>query len=108
MTEALIDADLVAYRCSASCEEEDEGLSHYRCNELVERILTQTNADSYTLYLTGSDNFRKKLDPQYKANRLDKPRPKWLQSCREYLVNEWKAKVSDGIEADDCLGIAQQ
>ena len=108
MTEALIDADLVAYRCAASAEDEEEFVALSRCKNLVERILQQTNATTYTLYLSGSGNFRKEIDPEYKANRKDTPRPKWLQSCREYLVTGWKAKVTDGIEADDALGIAQR
>jgi hypothetical protein len=33
-------------------------------------------------------------------------RPKWLQRVREHLVTDWKASVTDGIEADDALGIA--
>ena len=107
--EALIDADLVAYRCAASCEENDTpDLAIWRCNELVERILDRVNATDYTLYLSGDGNFRKEINPEYKANRKDKPRPKWLQACREYLVLEWNAKVTDGIEADDALGIAQR
>jgi hypothetical protein len=32
---------------------------------------------------------------------------KWLQVVREHLVTDWKATVTDGIEADDAMGIAQ-
>ena len=107
--EALIDADIVAYRCAATCEEENESfIALSRCNDLVERIIDAVGADTYSLFLSGGDNFRKKIDPAYKANRDDKPRPKWLQGCREFLVKEWQAKVTDGIEADDALGIAQR
>jgi 5'-3' exonuclease len=106
--EALIDADIVAYRCACTCEEDDtDGIVLSRCNELVERIITNVSANSYTLFLSGGANFRKEIDPQYKANRIDKPKPKWLETCREYLVHSWNAKVTDGIEADDALGIAQ-
>jgi 5'-3' exonuclease len=108
MTQALIDADLIAYRCAATCEEfETSEVAIQRCFYLTETILHSLQANEYTLYLTGSDNFRKKINPEYKANRKDKPRPKWLQDCREALVSEWQAKVTDGIEADDALGINQ-
>jgi len=107
--EALIDSDLVAFRCAATCEGDDTpDVVLYRCNELVERILDRVDATDYTLYLTGATNFRKEINPEYKANRKDKPRPKWLETCREFLVKEWNAKVTDGIEADDALGIAQR
>lgn len=108
MTHALIDADLIAYRCAATCEEFDEPTTAIdRCFYQVEAILHSTQADGYTLYLTGSGNFRYKINPEYKAHRKDKPKPKWLQQCREALVATWQAKVTEGIEADDALGINQ-
>lgn len=106
---ALIDADLVAYRCAATCENEDTAdIAIFRCNDLVERIIDAVSATDYVLYLSGGDNFRKEIDPEYKAHRKDKPKPKWLQACREFLVTEWQAIVTDGIEADDALGMAQR
>lgn len=106
---ATIDADLVAFRCAASVldSEEDEQIAHLRCDKLMRDLLANTNASGYFAFLTGSGNFRKKINPEYKANRKDKPPPKWLQSCRAFLIQEWNAKVSDGCEADDLLGIAQ-
>lgn len=73
----------------------------------MRRILHATNAREYKLFISGSENFRYKIDPTYKANRDGKPRPEWLQPVREFLVTEWKARISDGIETDDCLGIEQ-
>lgn len=105
---ALLDADLIAYRCAATCEDNyTADIAIYRCNSLTEQIIDAVNANSYSLFLSGSDNFRKTINPQYKANRKDKPRPKWLQACREFLVKEWQAVVTDGIEADDAMAIAQ-
>lgn len=104
---ALIDADLVAFRCSASAEEEDVEISILRADKLMRDIIEAVKAPSYRAFLTGSDNFRKQICPEYKANRKDKPPPKWLQHTREFLVTEWKAEVQDGIEADDALGISQ-
>lgn len=107
--EALLDADIVAYRCAAVSEAETEAfIPLSRCNDLVERIINAVGASSYTLYLSGDNNFRKEIDPKYKANRKDVPKPKWLIDCKEFLVKEWQAKVTDVIEADDALGIAQR
>jgi hypothetical protein len=33
--------------------------------------------------------------------------PKWREACKEFLVTEWKAEITDGYEADDALGINQ-
>lgn len=108
MTKALIDADLIAFRCACTCEEDDnDNIVLQRVQDLTERIINNASADSYTLYLTGNKNFRKEISSDYKANRKDKPRPKWLDTCRDHLVINWQAEVTDGIEADDALGSAQ-
>jgi len=109
---ALVDADLVAYRCAASCQKqgvvtEDFGIAQGRASNLLNSILEATKATDKVLYLSGGENFRKAVVPTYKANRVDQERPHYLEALREYLVTEWGAKVTDGIEADDALGIAQ-
>lgn len=103
----LIDSDIVAFRAAASAENEVEDVALYRVDELMRTILHETDAKTYEAYLTGDNNFRKQLYPEYKANRLGKPRPRWLEDCREYLILEWKAKLVDDYEADDILGIRQ-
>lgn len=110
----LIDADLVAYRSAASCEptkiksiQEPLEIAIRRCDDLMNRIIHETQATSYEAYLTGSSNFRYQVDPEYKANRVNMKRPDWLQPVREHLVMYWNALVTDGLEADDMLGIRQ-
>lgn len=98
---------MVAYRCAASCEEEPLEIALERADSLIERIMYETGASSQECYLTGSNNFRYDINPMYKADRKDKPRPKWLQDVREHLVVGWGARVSDGNEADDEMGISQ-
>jgi len=112
MTTALIDGDIICYRSAASCQQkgitvEPVEVAIMRVNDLMQRILHETESDSYKAYLTGSNNFRYEVNPDYKGNRKDVPRPEWLQQCREHLVVEWKATVEDGQEADDALGIEQ-
>ena len=112
MTTALIDADIVSYRTAASCEKqgvlvESVEVALLRADELMRRILQETQSDTYKAFLTGSDNYRYQYNPEYKANRKDTPRPAHLQAVREYLCTEWGASVEDGQEADDALGIYQ-
>jgi DNA polymerase-1 len=109
---ALIDGDIIAYRCSASCEpnkqkleREPLGLAISRADELLYRICDHLAVDKYRVFLSGSENFRKVLDPNYKANRVQ-PKPEYLDSVRNLLIEEWDAEVCAGYEADDGLGIA--
>lgn len=103
---ALIDADQVAIACAFTAEEESAGIACSRAGQMVESILADSGADSYELWLSGPENFRKSVYPEYKATRKS-PRPKWEQEVKQYLVDEWQANYSDGVEADDMLGIRQ-
>lgn len=112
MTTALIDADVVAYRCAASLEptrikteREPLELGITRADELVYRILNTTQAEKYRMFLGGSENYRKVLDPSYKSNRTAE-RPRYLDDVRNFLIGEWGAEVCAGYEADDGIGIA--
>jgi 5'-3' exonuclease len=109
---ALVDADTIAYRCAASCEptkikpeREPLDLAIRRADELCYRILSDAQSEKYRFFLTGSENFRKLIYPEYKANRARLPRPEWLEPVREFLITEWKAEIATGCEADDYLGI---
>lgn len=103
---ALLDMDIIAYRAAASAEQEPEEIAVLRADKMVRDILYLVECDQYIGYLTGSNNFRKLIYPEYKANRKDKPKPVHLQAVREYLVANWNSHVTYGCEADDMLAIA--
>lgn len=103
---ALLDGDIIGYRCAASAENDPVEIALIRTDKLLQDILHETGASSFKCYLTGSSNFRKELFPDYKANRKQ-PRPTHLEACRQFLCKEYGAVITDGHEADDELGINQ-
>jgi len=104
---ALIDADIVAYRIACTCEEDDaQDFVFARVEDLVDSILVNTEASEYHLFLTGKDNFRYTIYPEYKAHR-PKDKPFWLEQIRQYLIATFNAEIINDQEADDALGINQ-
>ena len=105
---ALIDQDLLCYRCAASAENEEVDIAIQRLNDLLDQILTKAGATEYRAFLSGPSNFRKTIYPEYKANRTQ-PKPKWLVPLREYSLERLGAELApEKLEADDSLGIYQQ
>lgn len=70
-------------------------------------ILNQLQTSKYTVYLSGERNYRDEIAPDYKANRDPDHKPIHYDAITEYLRDNWKAKVVDGQEADDAMGIEQ-
>lgn len=109
---ALLDADLICYRAAASCEpmsrkpeREPPHLAIQRMDEQLYRILASCGADTYHFYLSGGENFRKQLDPSYKANRKDQRIPEYLNACRDYGMEHWNGELTPGYEADDAIAM---
>jgi len=54
---ALIDGDIVAYRCAASLKIDDAlDISNWRAAVLMKQILEETGASEYILFLSGGEN----------------------------------------------------
>lgn len=113
---ALIDGDIVAYRCAASCERTvdkvricvaDEATALLRTEQLMQTIIHSTQADKYRCFLSPHKNFRYAVYPKYKANRDDTIDPVHREACKQYLYEQWNAEVFDGYEADDALAWSQ-
>jgi 5'-3' exonuclease len=112
---ALFDSDIFAYRAASACEEEDEATAQRTLERLivdvlmcgVDNIYPDCFVDSWSMHLTGKNNFRYEIATTvpYKGNRVDKPKPKHLAFLRNYLVKVWGASISEGEEADDTIAI---
>ena len=101
-----VDGDIIAYRTAAVCEEDFEGACASIIDSTLKEISTSTGVNNMRIYLSGRDNFRYavgKTKP-YKGNRATMVRPRFLDYCKKYLVEKYKAFECHGYEADD--GIA--
>jgi len=104
---ALIDHDLVVFRCAASAEKDSLGVAVYRAEALLDELLTKTGCTEYRAFLSSKSNFRKTIYPEYKANRTA-PKPIHLSALRDYALEKMGAELApEGIEADDAMGIEQ-
>lgn len=73
---------------------------------MIENLMLDSQSSDCVIYLSGPNNFRKAVYPEYKANRIGKPRPRYEHAVKDYLRNSWQAvTVQEAIEADDAMGI---
>ena len=98
----VIDADQIPYACGFSCK--DEPLSHacQMAKKSIQKIIKDTEADEYEVYIAGEGNFREEIaiTKGYKAQRTT-PRPDHWSGVRDYLIESWDATQIDGMEVDD-------
>jgi DNA polymerase-1 len=114
----LIDADIVAFRACAACEEHvavgefdykraDSARVQYKIIEDVQHILERTKADKVTMAFTSETNFRTPLMDSYKGHRDPKSRPLGLKAAREWMGSYYTSLKFPDLEADDILGIME-
>ena len=105
-----IDADYLAYSVGFAVQNEDktvEPLDHVlsTVKRAISALVEAVPNEGHQLYLTGSNNFRLELFPEYKANRVTE-KPLMYHVIRDYMVERWGAVVVEGMEADDAVAIA--
>jgi 5'-3' exonuclease len=119
----LIDGDILVYRAGFAAEkieigEDGEKLLRvepvenalHNVDKSMYKLLMALKATSYEVFLTATaddTNFRLKIDPNYKKNRIRQRKPIYYHQVREHLFNKWDAQIVKGAEADDALGVAQ-
>lgn len=100
------DLDCLIYRAGHSCKgdfvQTVESLEWF-----LQSIAEKTQASESKLILSGSTNFRNEIDPNYKSNRKESARPIYYKELRNYAVDHLGAYLTEGVEADDLLGILQ-
>lgn len=103
---ALIDFDSYCFASAVRAEGQSAQVAKWNLNAMLESTLRELNTQDFQTYITGPDNFRYSIYPEYKANRSS-VRPEHLKATKEHAQTEWGAIKSVGCEADDLLGIDQ-
>lgn len=104
---ALVDSDTPIYTSALVSEDVSEAIAKSRLDVAIGNILRDCGASEFKLFVSGGNNFRKEIDPSYKANRT-LPDPKHRETLRQHLIKEWGAYECVGYEADDLCGIEQR
>lgn len=106
----LIDGDIILYTIAYVVENlHDEDEIRRRVNKYTLKILADVKCEGqYLMFLTGKNNYRKEIYPNYKISRKDKPKPRWFEFLRTHLIEKWNAIVVENIEADDALSITHR
>lgn len=77
------------------------------CDDYLAYMMKQLKGDWLYVCFGTRENFRKKLFPEYKANRKNVNRPKLRYELPEYIEKNYKTIKRPTLEGDDVLGIFQ-
>ena len=110
----IIDSDSIVYGACLSIKSQvdkgdidgdDEFLLRcvkHQLRTMINRIIKETDCDEYLVVLSGHENFRYSIYPDYKANRKRLEKPPFFKEAREYLIKNHSAFVTKHQqEADD-------
>lgn len=114
----LIDADIIAYRASASneqridwgdgvvsCEADFDGAKR-DARDTLDALVEQLEATDLIVCLSDDfSNWRKDIYPLYKTNRAETVRPQHLYDMKDWLAETYPTDRRPRLEADDVMGI---
>ena len=112
----LIDSDFLAYKAAQACEigidfGEDVIIAQSQFSDVLKVFHNELNKvtkammeDDFILYFSSTENFRKKIYPDYKGHRM-KRKPLGYKRLVNYCRENHNFKLIEGLEADDTIGI---
>lgn len=103
---ALIDSDTPLFSAALSAQDKEDWVARSRLDSTIENILKAVDCKDFKLFVSGTSNFRKQIDPMYKANRKQED-PEHREMLRKYLIDSCGAIEAEGCEADDLCGVYQ-
>jgi DNA polymerase-1 len=116
-TTLLIDADVLAFEASVVAEESihwkdelwtvhaDMALAKARVVNRIVEFQEQLKTEHVVLCLSDRANFRRKLNPDYKANRAKSRLPIILRQVKQWIIDELGGVLWANLEADDVISI---
>lgn len=116
-TTMLIDADVLAYQSAFTAQaniqwdeelwtvHSDLAIAKTWIIDRLETFKKRMKADDFILAISDKNNFRRKLFPDYKANRRSKFAPIGLNPIRDWMAEEYGTVIYPNLEADDVLAI---
>ena len=117
ITELLIDADIAIYKATTANEVPinwEGDLWSLHCDmarvksdidDYVGNIKEKTKATKVKMCLSHHNNFRKYINPEYKANRKGTRKPICFVPAKEYVMKNYTYEIQPWLEADDVIGI---
>jgi len=101
---AIIDADSIIYQIAYT--QKSPALCKKEMDSKINQIMNQTNARSGVIFIKGKNNFRFKVDPEYKAHRVNKVEPD-IQERIDALFEYTRTFAMESVdgEADDYCSI---
>jgi DNA polymerase-1 len=116
-TTLLIDADVLAFEASVVAEESihwkdelwtvhaDMALAKARVINRIVEFQEKLKTENVVLCLSDRANFRRKLNPDYKANRAKSRLPIILRQVKQWIIDELGGVLWANLEADDVISI---
>jgi DNA polymerase-1 len=114
----LIDGDILLYRFACTNEfgivwEEGQDAvkvvnlesAQFDTAMFIERMSEKLHNEDVVVIFSGQNNFRYKVLPSYKHNRVGLEKPALYHQLKEYLVKNFTTKEKEGLEGDDVMGI---
>ena len=103
----FIDADSIMFK--AACTQETKHDTRVVTRKIIEDTIADCFADETYIAIKGKGNFRYDIYSDYKSSRkdteLDKKLRERLNDAASYLIKDWGAITSNGMEADDVVCI---
>ena len=114
----LIDGDILLYRFACTnefgivWEEGQEAVkvvnleaAQFDVAMFIEKMSEKLHNEDVVVVFSGPNNFRYKVLPSYKHNRVGLTKPELYAQLKEYLLLNFVTKEKEGLEGDDVMGI---
>ena len=114
---AVIDADIILYKACRVAEEEvnwgdDQWVLWSDLNKVktiiddqISLIVEEMKAARSILCFSDTKNYRKEINPEYKANRRGGRKPLCFTEALQYCKDTYHFRQFTSLEADDVIGI---